>query len=268
MADNARPRRFNPISRTTIMKTRRHASWILGAIALAASVSGSAQAQDEQTARLRAALASSERSAENKARDAARKPVEVIEFLGIEDGMTALDVFAVGGWFTEVLSAAVGPSGKVYSQNPAFFTSREGFIDAESARNERLGNVAPIHGEIAAANINGQVDVAITNNNLHDLYNRGGEEAAMPLIKGVYDALKPGGVFGVIDHVGIVGQDNAQLHRMNLDAARAMLVEAGFAIVEESDLLRNPADDHTRGPNDASLGGNSDRFLIKAQKPN
>jgi predicted methyltransferase len=90
----------------------------------------------------------------------------------------------------------------------------------------------------------------------------------MPMIQGVYDALKPGGIFGVIDHVGIVGQDNAQLHRMDLDAARAMLVEAGFAIVAESDLLRNSADDHTRGPNDPSLGGNTDRFLIKAQKPN
>jgi predicted methyltransferase len=250
------------------MTTRQHASWIFVAIALVASVGGSAQAQDEQTARLRAALASPERSAENKARDAARKPVEVIQFLGIEDGMTALDVWAVGGWYTEVLSAAVGPSGKVYSQNPAFFTSREGFIDAESARNERLGNVAPIHGDVQTGGINGQVDVAITNDNLHDMYNRGGAEAAMPLIKGVYDALKPGGVFGVIDHVGIAGQDNAQLHRMDLDAARAMLVEAGFTIEAESDLLRNPADDHTRGPNDASLGGNSDRFLIKARKPN
>jgi predicted methyltransferase len=250
------------------MTIRRRSSWIFAFIALAAAFGASAQAQDEQIARLRAALASPERSAENKGRDAARKPVEVIQFLGVADGMTALDVFAVGGWYTEVLSAAVGPTGKVYSQNPAFFTSREGFIDAESARNERLGNVTPIHGDIPAAGINGQVDVAITNNNLHDMYNRGGEEAAMPVIQAVFDALKPGGVFGVMDHVGIAGQDNAQLHRMDVEAARAMLVEAGFTIEAESDLLRNPADDHTRGPNDASLGGNSDRFLIKARKPN
>jgi predicted methyltransferase len=249
------------------MMIRRHASWIL-VLALAATVGGSLQAQDEQIGRLRAALASPERSAENKARDAARKPIEVIQFLGVANGMTALDVWAVGGWYTEVLSAAVGPTGKVYSQNPAFFTGREGFVDAESARNERLGNVAPIHGDVQTGNINGQVDIAITNDNLHDMYNRGGEQAAMPLIQGVYDALKPGGVFGVIDHVGIAGQDNAQLHRMDLDAARAMLVKAGFTIEAESDLLRNPADDHTRGPNDASLGGNSDRFLIKARKPN
>jgi predicted methyltransferase len=248
------------------MTTRRHSAWIFAAIALAAAVVANAQAQNEQTARLRAALASSERSAENKARDAARKPVEVIQFLGVEDGMTVLDVFAVGGWYTEVLSAAVGPTGKVYSQNPAFFTSREGFIDQESARNERLGNVAPIHGDVAG--IDGQVDVAITNNNLHDIYNRGGEEAALPWLTSVYNALKPGGVFGVMDHVGVAGQDNAQLHRMDLSAARAVLVKAGFAIEAESDLLRNSADDHTRGPTDASLNGNSDRFLIKARRPN
>jgi predicted methyltransferase len=248
------------------MTIRRHA-WIL-VLALAATVGGSVQAQDEQISRLRAALASPERSAENKARDAARKPIEVIQFLGVADGMAVLDVWAVGGWYTEVLSASVGPTGKVYSQNPAFFTGREGFVDAESARNERLGNVAPIHGDVQTGDINGQIDVAITNDNLHDMYNRGGEQAAMPLIQGVYDALKPGGVFGVIDHVGIAGQDNAQLHRMDLDAVRAMLVKAGFTIEAESDLLRNPADDHTRGPNDASLGGNSDRFLIKARKPN
>jgi predicted methyltransferase len=71
-----------------------------------------------------------------------------------------------------------------------------------------------------------------------------------------------------MDHVGVAGQDNAQLHRMDLSAARAVLVKAGFAIEAESDLLRNPADDHTRGPTDASLDGNSDRFLIKARRPN
>jgi predicted methyltransferase len=248
------------------MTTRRHSAWIFAAVALAALVVGNAQAQNEQMARLRAALASPERSAENKARDAARKPIEVIQFLGVEDGMTVLDVFAVGGWYTEVLSAAVGPTGKVYSQNPAFFTSREGFVDQESARNERLGNVAPIHGDVAG--IDGQIDVAITNNNLHDIYNRGGEEAALPWLTSVYNALKPGGVFGVMDHVGVAGQDNAQLHRMDLSAARAVLVKAGFAIEAESDLLRNPADDHTRGPTDGSLNGNSDRFLIKARRPN
>jgi len=250
------------------MRIHKQPPWIAGLFMLGGVLCGVADAQDDQIARLSAALAAPERSAENKERDAARKPVEVIEFLGIEGGMTALDIFAVGGWYTEVLSAAVGPTGKVYSQNPPFFLSRPGFVEAETERNERLGNVEPIHGEVADAGIDGQVDVAITNQNLHDMYNRGGEAAAMPMIQGVYDALKPGGVFGVMDHVGIAGQPNADLHRMEVAAARDLLVKAGFTIEAESDLLANPADDHTRGPGDDSLGGNSDRFLIKARKPN
>src|SRR5690606_35663935 len=119
-----------------------------------------AQAQTDQTARLRAALAAPERAAESKARDAARKPVEVVQFLGIETGMTALDVIAAGGWFTEVLSAAVGPTGKVYAQNPTFFTQREGFVEREQALHRRLGNVEALHGDVAG--IDGQVDVAVT----------------------------------------------------------------------------------------------------------
>jgi predicted methyltransferase len=250
------------------MRVRKPIPWIASLFMLGGVLGGVADAQDNQIARLRAALAAPERSADNKERDAARKPVEVVEFLGIEDGMTVLDIFAAGGWYTEVLSAAVGPTGKVYSQNPPFFLSRPGFAEAETERNERLGNIEPIHGEVADAGIAGQVDVAITNNNLHDMYNSGGEAAAMAMIQGVYDALKPGGVFGVMDHVGIAGEPNADLHRMEVAAARDLLVKAGFTIEAESDLLANPADDHTRGPGDDSLGGNSDRFLIKARKPN
>lgn len=248
------------------MKVRKQAGWIAGLFLLSGALGSVAYAQDQES-RLREALASPERSAENKARDAARKPIEVVGFLGIEDGMTVLDVIAAGGWYTEVLSAAVGPTGKVYSQNPAFFLSREGFVEAEAARNERLGNVEPIHGEIAAAGIEGEVDVAITNQNLHDMYNGGGEAAAMPLIEAVFAALKPGGVFGVMDHVGVAGQPNADLHRLEVAAARNLLTAAGFEIEAESDILANPADDHTKGPGDDSLGGNSDRFLIKARKP-
>lgn len=244
------------------MKVRSHAAWIAGLLLLSAV----AHAQD-QAERMRAALASPERSADNKALDEARKPLEVVEFLGIEDGMTALDVIAAGGWYTEVLSAAVGPDGKVYSQNPAFFLSREGFVEAEAVRNERLGNVEPIHGEIPEAGIEGEVDVAITNQNLHDIYNNGGEAGAMPLIEAVFAALKPGGVFGVMDHVGVAGQPNGDLHRMEVEAARNLLTAAGFEIEAESDILANPADDHTKGPGDDSLGGISDRFLIKARKP-
>jgi len=249
------------------MRSLRQAARIFALLTLG-SLATAAHAQNDQMARLHAAMMSPERPAADKEKDAARKPAEVVEFLGVKDGMTALDIFAFGGYYTRILSAAVGPSGKVYSQNPPFLTSREGFMDSEKALMDELGNVEPIHGDIAG--IDGTVDVALTNQNLHDVYNNGGEAGALPLLKSVYTALKPGGVFGVIDHQGMPGNDdlNKQNHRMDAAVAKDLLVKAGFTIEAESDLLHNPADDHMHRTMDESLHGNSDRFLIKARKPN
>jgi predicted methyltransferase len=245
--------------------------WTVLACALlgaAATATATAQAQDEQATRMRAALAAPERSAEDKARDAVRKPIETVQFLGIETGDTVIDLIAVGGWFTEVLSAAVGPSGKVIAQNPPFFVQRPGFVDAEKALHDRLGNVQAVHGELGEAGIAGQADAAITALNLHDIYNgQGGEAAAVQLLQGVYAALKPGGVLGVIDHVGVAGQDNASFHRIQPQQAKDAITKAGFTIEAESNILANPADDHTKGVRDPSVARKTDQFLIRARKP-
>ena len=249
------------------MRFVKQTTWTLALCMLGGALGTIAQAQDEQTARMRTALASPARPAEDKERDAVRKPIETVQFLGIKTGQTVIDVIAVGGWFTEVLSSAVGPSGKVLAQNPDFFVQRDGFIAAEKTRNDRLGNVQPVHGELAAAGIAGQADAAITALNMHDVYNSpGGEAAAVEFAKGVYDALKPGGTFGVIDHVGIAGQDNAAFHRLQLSQAKDVLTKAGFTIEAESNLLANPADDHTKGVRD--MARHTDQFLIRARKPN
>ena len=226
-----------------------------------------AAAQNAQAERMRSELASPDRSDADKARDANRKPIEVVQFLGIEDGDAVLELIAAGGWYTQVLSAAVGPDGHVHAQNPAFFLGREGFLEREAALHGRLGNVSAVHGEVAEAGLSGQMDAAITALNLHDMYNRGGEAAAMPLLTSVYDALRSGGVFGVIDHRGIAGQPNGDFHRMEQQAAEDLLEAAGFVVEATSELLANPDDDHMRGSGDESLGRNSDRFLIRARKP-
>jgi predicted methyltransferase len=109
-------------------------------------------------------------------------------------------------------------------------------------------------------------DAAITALNLHDAYNRS-EEGAVTFARNVFAALKPGGIFGVIDHAGIAGQDNAQLHRIQLSQARDVLMKAGFTIEGTSDVLANPEDDHTKSVRDASLERHTDQFLIKAVKP-
>jgi predicted methyltransferase len=248
------------------MRFSKRTSWALALCILGGALSSIANAQDEQTKRMTAALASPDRPAADKARDEARKPIPTIKFAGIKTGQTVLEVIAAGGWFTEVLSAAVGPTGKVYAQNPMFFTTRPGFAEEEKARNDRLKNVTPIHGDLPDQSLLGKADAALTALNLHDIYNSAGEAAAVALCKGVYDDLKPGGTFIVIDHVGIAGQDNAMFHRIQLQQAKDVLAKAGFKIEAESDLLKNPKDDHTKSVRDPSVAGHTDQFLIRAKK--
>jgi predicted methyltransferase len=137
----------------------------------------------------------------------------------------------------------------------------------ERHANNRLPNVVRVDADLPAASAvpPGSVDVAITALNFHDVYNRDPALAEM-FMKGVYTMLKPGGVFGVIDHVGVEGANNTQLHRVPkqkaLDAAKA----AGFVVEAESDMLAHPEDDHTRGVFDAGLRGKTDQFVLKLRK--
>jgi predicted methyltransferase len=249
------------------MSFRRSLIPVLTAL-LIGTLAPTAHAQDEQVARMRTALASPARPAESKAADAHRKPIETIQFLGVKTGDTVVDFVAAAGWFTEVLSAAVGPTGKVYSSNPPFLVQ----ADAEKALHDRLGNVVAVHGPMTEAGVQAGADAAVTALNLHDLYNGfggnpGSEAQAVEFLKAAHAALKPGGVLGVIDHVGISGQDNATFHRMLLAQARDVVTKAGFTIEAESSILANPADDHTKAVWDPTIRGNTDQFLIRARKP-
>jgi len=210
------------------------------------------------------ALASAERASEDKARDAARRPKEVLEFVGIGDGMTVLDVAASTGWYTEVLAAAVGPDGRVIAHNTEGRRDRSEPGIAPKA--ERLGNVTLLFADFGSMGLDGEVDAALTALNFHDLHNRGAEAVAW-FLGDVYKALKPGGVFAVIDHEGSAGQDNKSLHRIESAVAAAALEQAGFVVEAVSDILDNPADDHSLHMRDESLQRNTDRFLIRARKP-
>lgn len=216
--------------------------------------------------------AAAERSEEDRARDAGRKPAEVIAFLGIGPGMKVLDAIAASGWYSEVLAEAVGPDGKVYAQNPEFVLKfREGANDkALTARlaDGRLPNVERIDGELAEAPIaDGSLDAAFTALNFHDIYDGSGEEAALGFLVLIAKKLKPGGVLGLIDHVGIAGQDNEKLHRIEKSLVEAVIEKSPLVLEAESDVLANPADDHTQGVFAPGLRGQTDRFLFRLRKP-
>jgi predicted methyltransferase len=217
-------------------------------------------------------LASEDRASADRARDAGRKPAEVIGFLGIEPGMIVVDLIAAGGYYTEVLSRSVGPLGKVYAQNGAFVLKmREGANDkAMTARlaDGRLSNVERLDREVSDLGLKpASVDATLTALNFHDIYNGRGPEAAQGFLATVFEILKPGGVFGLIDHSGGAGGDDAELHRIDESIVVALVESAGFQVEGKSDLLRNPDDDRSKNVFDPDIRGKTDRFVLRLRKP-
>lgn len=239
---------------------------LVAAVAMLVGVSVQVQAID--VAAVTQALAAADRSDADKALDSARKPAQVLDFLGLEPGMTVLDVMSGGGWYTEVLSRAVGPNGKVYMQNSEASLARG---TTQATVDERLGRLSNVELLKADATVDltlpaNSIDFAITNLNFHDVYNRD-PAAAQAFLTNIKNALKPGAVFGIIDHEGNVGADNAALHRIPVEQVRAAVLEAGFEIAEEGNLLDVPTDDRTLASSSAELERNTDRFMLKLVKP-
>ena len=216
-------------------------------------------------------LATDSRSEEDRARDAGRRPAEVLAFLGVEPGMDVIDLMAAGGWYSEVLSIAVGDEGSVAAQNPPFMLAfRDGaYGTALSERiGDRLANVTRVDSDWAALAASGaQYDFALSALNFHDTYYLQSPEASAEFAAAVFTVLLPGGVFGVIDHAGNPDGDNGKLHRVHRDLVIGIATGAGFVLEAESDILSNSADGHILGVFDEGMRGQTDRFLLKFRKP-
>ena len=241
------------------------------AVEEAAAVVEAAVATTEPSVSPELAASLATRSEADRGRDAGRKPGEVVTFLGIESGMTVVDVFAASGWYTEVLSHAVGAEGTVYAQNTELMLSfRDGANQtAITARLEgdRLPNVQRLDAEIADLGLApASIDAAIFALNFHDVYNNGGAEAAGGLLQVVHMVLKPGGILGVIDHAGAADNDNAELHRIEKAKVLEVIAASPFTLDAESDLLSNPDDDLSAGVFTPGLRGHTDRFVLRLKK--
>jgi predicted methyltransferase len=246
-------------------KLRRTWAGVAALVAMSLATTSQAAGNNWTVDELTKALSTPSRSQADRDRDANRKPAALMHFLGVERGMTALDLIAGGGYVTEVLSLTVGPSGKVYMQNPPAMRGRGA---EERLANGRLSNVVYVEGNLPnPAMPAASADVAITAMNFHDIYSRGGAAAGEAFMKGVYDALKPGGVFGVIDHAANEGADASGLHRIAKQRAIECAKAAGFVVEAESDILANPADDRTKAVRDAEVRGRTDQFTLKLRKP-
>lgn len=206
-------------------------------------------------------------------RDEPRKPLQTFQFLGLQAGMTVMDVGAAAGYTTEMLAAAVGPEGKVYSQNRArvLYKYADGYYKRamdERLADGRLPNVVLHVAEYDDLGLDEELDLAFWGNNFHDYhYNEEGEASALDVLISIKKTLKPGGVLGITDHVGTTDHDNRELHRIDPQIIRDTLQQAGFTIEAESDLFSNPEDDYSLMVYDEKVYLNTDRVLIRARKP-
>ncbi len=222
-----------------------------------------------------AALAHPARSAEEKADDPLRKPAEVLAFAGVEPGMNVFEMEAGHGYYTELLSHIVGPTGSVVMQNPPAFDSFAGAAVAKRLEGNRLPNVRHARcnfDDLKAGD--GSVDIVTWFLGPHELYfmpagvdSLGDEERSYSEI---YRVLKPGGYFVVLDHAAPAGAPKStggDTHRIDPAIVKVLAAAAGFELVDQSDILRNPDDDYSLGVFAPEVRRKTDRFLFKFRKP-
>lgn len=236
------------------------------------TIADSAMADPQLQRRVYYALNSPDRPEGDWERDFERRPIEVMNFFGIDEGMTILEMMAGQGYYTELLSAAAGNSGKVYAHNE-FMAMRMRYGAHEKAMKKRLSNNRLSNVELLIQNsddlqLEGVADAATLILNLHDLYIYGGEEKALAVLSSILIALKPGGILGIVDHVGSPELDNTYLHRIDPVIIDELLYRAGFIVTGRSDVLSNMEDDHSLHVFEPEIKGQTDRLVIRALKPN
>jgi predicted methyltransferase len=219
---------------------------------------------------LEAILADSSRPQEDRDGDAGRHPAEVIRFFGIEPGDKVADLLTGGGYWTRILVPLVGPSGRVYAGNNPFFAEYyQKAFDALLAQ-PAFANVVRIDGPVdrIALPADGSLDAVLMVNAYHDLYLT--EEDRGALNRKVFAALKPGGVYGIIDHNAARGTGATKakdLHRIEKQAVVDEIAAAGFTLAREATFLANPADDHSAAIFAPAIAGKTDRFVLRFEKP-
>lgn len=222
---------------------------------------------------IRAAVADASRPAADKERDAARHPAELLAFAGVKPGQKIGDYMPGGGYFTRIFARTVGPTGKVYAIFPQFMAD---FDKADVAKIEAI-TAEPGYGAVAFSTSQNDsfsapepLDLVWTSQNYHDLQFGMSHDQIVAMDKTIFAALKPGGVFLVIDHVAAPGTGWSvarTLHRIDPEAIKADMAAAGFRLEAESDVLRNPADPHTATVFDPSIRGKTDQAVLKFRKP-
>lgn len=223
------------------------------------------------------AVAQPGRSATYLALDADRKPVEVLEFAGLQRGMRVLDVGTGGGYYTEILADAVGPKGVVVGWNGPAFARRANISAALAKVRARYSNVTLYATPTTSMALpKGGFDLVLAHLTFHDFYWESAEFGFDKVEPGqvaaeLFAAMRPGGALVVADHVAETGREPRaeveRAHRIDPSVVRAAFEAAGFQFEEESNLLRRADDDHSKRVFDPTIRGKTDRFLFRFRRP-
>ena len=229
-----------------------------------------------------AALADGSRPAADVQADHDRRPADLLEFAGIKSGDKVADLIPGGGYFTRLFRDLVGPQGHVYAVVPASVAAAapqkldpiKQLIDGEGDRNVSL--VVRPYDDLG---VDASLDVVWTSQNYHDVYGEvgayavaglSGANATAKLDAAAFKALKPGGVYIVVDHAakaGDGGKDAKTLHRIEAATVIEQAKAAGFVLDSRSDVLANREDDHSKPVFAAEIKGHTDKFVLKFRKP-
>ena len=219
-------------------------------------------------------LDSPRRPESDKQRDEGRKPADTMAFFGIKPGMRVAELIASTGYFTAVLAEAVGESGTVYGQNNKFmrdYLAKQINSDRPLANlidNQGYKNIVEVNSELDNPMLAGGLDAVFIVMIYHDVIDQNWNAAAMN--KAVFDALKPGGIYGVIDHRAAPGagvSDVGRNHRIEEDIVVNEIAAPGFQLAEKTDLLANPDDPLTVSMFGPDIRDHTDRFVLKFVKP-
>lgn len=253
------------------MSRKMIAATALGLVlGLAGGASAALHGRQHFPADVQGAVNDPRRPSADVARDPHRKPAEMLLFAEVKPGQVVGELLPGGGYFTRLFSKAIGRSGKVY----AVITQAQAKgdkpppVDAIAA-DPSYGNVTVVATDLARLKLPKKADLVWTSDNYHDLHLTKYNLDVVAVNRAVYQSLKPGGLYVIVDHAAAPGSGVGtadKLHRIDPAIVRREVEAAGFKLVGESGVLRNPADDHTRSVFDPAIRGDTDQFVLKFRR--
>jgi predicted methyltransferase len=218
-----------------------------------------------------AAVADPSRPDADRKLDALRKPAEILVYAQVRSGETIAEYLPGGGYYSRLLSDIVGPHGRVYALETTTWGADNMNAALALAGEAGRGNVSLDLAPLGQFHLPEQVDLFWTTLNYHDLHIPKYANVDMAAFnRHVFESLKPGGIYLIVDHAAAEGTGatlSPTLHRIDKALVIGEVTAAGFTLMGESDILRNPADDHTRVVFDPAIRFRTDQFILKFAKP-